>query len=225
MCHLCSGSRSTKRKESGSPYFVQIWSMWVFQVLQLSTLLLGISEAHGAGSASRKAGEVPMSQLRMLSRGLGHLLHGVGENVGRLERHGNLMVTKLDGATKTVDSLHKQSVQTGRTNKQVRKDLQILSAIRDRLWRAVRDLQKELEELEAEQEAMQQRMNRVLQKVKILTEPRSGGQTDFSYMKAFLDKQARCLAFLTHEVLARERVIDRHLQYIEHLEKQLSSGA
>lgn len=87
----------------------------------MSTLLLGISKAHDAGSALRKGGEVPMSQLRMLSKGLGHLLHGVGENMGRLDRLGVLMVTELDGATKTVESLHKQSVQTGRTNKQVKR--------------------------------------------------------------------------------------------------------
>ena len=60
---------------------------------------------------------------------------------------------------------------------QVRKDLQIMDARGDRLWRAARDLQKGLEDLEAEQGATQQRMNRIVQKVKSLTEPRTAGQT------------------------------------------------
>lgn len=60
-----------------------------------------------------------------------------------------------------------------------------MSARGDRLQRAVKDLQKELVELETEQDAMQQQMNRILQGVKNLTELRSEGrrQLDISAMK------------------------------------------
>lgn len=51
-----------------------------------------------------------------------------------------------------------------------------MSARGDRLRRAVRDLQKGMEELETEQEAMRQQMNRILQGVKSLSEPRSEGR-------------------------------------------------
>lgn len=43
-------------------------------------------------------------------------------------------------------------------------------------------------------------------------------------LQVVVDKQARQLANLTSEVSAWERMIDRRQQYIEHLEKQLSSG-
>lgn len=201
-------------------------------MLQLSALLVGLCQARrapppGDSSASQEAGEVPVSHMRMLSLGLGHLLQGVEENVERLEQQGEAVAAELDGDTKSLESLSKQSFQTGRTHRQVRKDLQILSAKRDRLWRAVRDLQRELEDLETEQGAMQDQMNRILQRLKSLTEPRTGGQTqlDISSVKVVMEKQARRIATLTSEVSARERMINRRLQHIEHLEKQLSSGA
>lgn len=59
----------------------------------------------------------------------------------------------------------------------MRKDLQILSARGDGLWRAVRDLQKGLEDLETEQGATQLRMNQILQRVKSLVEPSAAFQT------------------------------------------------
>lgn len=59
----------------------------------------------------------------------------------------------------------------------MRKDLQILSARGDRLWRAVRDLQKGLEDLETEQGATQLRMNQILRRVKSLVEPSAGIHT------------------------------------------------
>ncbi|XP_069563362.1 coiled-coil domain-containing protein 157-like [Brachyistius frenatus] len=209
------------------------WRMRVSRVLQLSVLLVGLCQARralppGDASASQEAGEVPLTQMRMLSLGLAHLLQRVEENVERLEQQGELVAGNIDGVTKSLESFRKQSAQTGRTHRQVRKDQQILSARWDRLWRAVRDLQKELEDLETEQGAVQQRMNRILQSVESLTEPRSAAgqtQTDISSMKVLLDEQARQLASLTAEVSARERLIDRRLQHIEHLEKQLSSGA
>lgn len=68
---------------------------------------------------------------------------------------------------------------------QVRRDLQIQSAQGDRLWVAVTELQRGLEDLETEQATMQQRMNQILQRVKSLTESWSGGQTqlDVSFIK------------------------------------------
>jgi len=65
------------------------------------------------------------------------------------------------------------------------------SARRDRLWRAVRDLQKELEDLETEQGAVQHQMNRIIQSVKSLTESRSGSRTqpDTSSVKVSKKKE------------------------------------
>lgn len=76
----------------------------------------------------------------------------------------------------------------------MRKDLQILSARGDRLWRAVRDLQKGLDDLETEQGATQHRMNQILHRVKSLTEPSSGGQTqlDVSAMKVSKEQELNC---------------------------------
>lgn len=85
---------------------------------------------------------------------------------------------------------------------QVRKDLQVLSARKDRLWRAARDLQKEYEDLETEQETMQRRMNRILQRVKCLDQLRSGGRvpTDFGSMKVTKNLELRTMTFLNHEL-------------------------
>ncbi|GAA6233954.1 uncharacterized protein LOC108901125 isoform X2 [Lates japonicus] len=212
--------------------------MSISRALQLSVLLVGLCQARRApptdgGSTSQEAGEVPVSQLRMLSLGLAHLLHGVEENAEQLEKQGEQVAAELDGATRSLESLRKKSLQAGRTRRQVRKDLQILSARGDRLWRVVKELQKGLEDLEMEQRAMEQRMNRILQRVESLSEPRSGGrsQLDVSSMKVIMDKQARRLASLTSEVSAQDRLINRRLQRIQHLEKQsrgrslMSSGA
>ncbi|XP_070707257.1 angiopoietin-related protein 3-like [Pempheris klunzingeri] len=205
------------------------WTMRVNQVLQLSVLLVGFCQAQPAPppddpSASQGAGEVPVSQLRMLSLGLAYLLQGVEENAEQLEKRGEQVAAELDGTTKSLETLRKQSLQTGRTHRQARKDLQILSAKGDRLWRAVRDLQKVLEDLDTEQGAVQQRMNRILQRMKSLSEPSSGGKTqlDVSSVKVIVEKQARRLTRLTKEVSARDRMIDRRLQHIAHLEKRVS---
>ncbi|KAE8284824.1 hypothetical protein D5F01_LYC16265 [Larimichthys crocea] len=199
--------------------------MTVSRVLQLSILLVGLCQAHCTTSPSglsQEAGEALVSQLRMLSLGLAHLLQGVEENTKQLEQQGEKVAAELDRTMKTLENHHKQNLQARRTHRQVRKDLQVLSARGDRLWRAVKDLQKGLEDLETEQVAPQHRMNRILQRVKSLTEPRSGDQTqlDVSSMKVLIDKQARRLAGLTSEVSAQDRLIDRRLQYIERLEKQ-----
>nr|XP_019960690.1 PREDICTED: uncharacterized protein LOC109640902 isoform X2 [Paralichthys olivaceus] len=199
--------------------------MMVRQVLQLSVLLVGVCTAHQVlpaeeASVSGEAGEVPQPQLRMLSLGLAHLLHGVEENAGQLERQGEQVAAELDGVTRSVETLHKQSLQAGRTHRQ---DLQILSARGDRLWRTVKELQKLLEDLETEQRTSQHRLDRVLRRVRGLTEPGSRGQAqlDVSSMKVVVDKQTRRLAGLTSVVSARDKLIDRRLQRIEHLEKHV----
>lgn len=207
------------------------WGMRASRALRLSFLLVGLCQAHhapppGVPSASREAGKVPVSQLRMLSLGLAHMLQGLVENAEHLERQGDQVAAELDGAAESLESLRKQSLQAGRTHRQVRKDLQILSARGDRLWWAARDLQKGLEDLEMEQGTMQRRTNRLFQKVKSLTEPRSGDQTPLhiASMKFIMDKQARRLDRLTSEVSARDRTIGRRLRHIGHLEKQVSKS-
>lgn len=95
-------------------------------MLQLSVLLVGLCQAHrapppGDPSESQEAGGVPVSQLRMLSLGLAHLLQGVEENAKRLEQQGEQVAAELDGATKSLEGLRKQTLQAGRTNRQVRK--------------------------------------------------------------------------------------------------------
>ncbi|XP_031711498.1 uncharacterized protein LOC116388044 [Anarrhichthys ocellatus] len=207
------------------------WSMRVSRALRLSFLLVGLCQAHrapprGVPSTSQEAGEVPVGQLRMLSLGLAHLLQGLVESAEQLERQGEQVAAELDGAVESLESLRKQSLQAGRTHRQVRKDLQTLSARRDRLWRAARDLQKGLVDLEREQGAMQHRTDRILQKVKSLTNPRSGDQTQLHIgsVKFIIDKQARWLASLSSEVSARDRMIDRSMRHINHLEKRVSKS-
>lgn len=51
--------------------------------------------------------------------------------------------------------------------------MQILTARGDGLWRAATDLQEELVDGQRERKAMQRRTNRIIQKVKSRTEPRS----------------------------------------------------
>ncbi|XP_041667381.1 uncharacterized protein LOC121525445 [Cheilinus undulatus] len=194
--------------------------------LLLLVLMVGLCQAYQASSTStsQAAGAVPVAQVRMLSLGLAHLLQGVQDNGKRLEQQGEQVDAELDGVTKSVESLHKQSLQAGRTHRQVRKDLQILRARGDRLWKTFKDLQKGLEDLEAEQGAMQRRMNLMIQRVTSLNEPRSKGQTelDIGSMKDMMNKQARRLASLTLLVSAQDRVINRRQQHIQHLEKQVS---
>ncbi|XP_035524051.1 uncharacterized protein LOC118332745 [Morone saxatilis] len=200
-------------------------SMGASRVLQLSVLLVGLcAPPPSDASTSQEAGEVPVSQLRMLSLGLAHLLRWVEENAGRLEQQGDQVAAELDGATKSLEGLRKQSLQSARTHRQVRKDLQIQSARGDRLWKAVRDLQKGLEDLETEQGATQHQMNRILQRLRSLTGPSSGDQTqlDINNTKVIMDKQARRLVSLTAEVSARDRLIGRRQRHIDHLEKQVS---
>lgn len=74
------------------------------RVLQLSLLLVGLCQPFCASapdaSSSQEAGEVPVSQLKMLSLGLAHLLQGVDGNAKGLEQQGEHVATELDGATK-----------------------------------------------------------------------------------------------------------------------------
>lgn len=90
-------------------------------MLQLSVFLIGLCQAHratppGDPSTSQEAGEVAVSQLRMLSLGLAHLLQGVEENAKRLEQQGEQVAAELDRATKQA------SLQRGRTHRQVREN-------------------------------------------------------------------------------------------------------
>lgn len=92
-------------------------------MLQLSLLLVGLCQPFCASapdaSSSQEAGEVPASQLKMLSLGLAHLLQGVEGNAKGLEQQGNHVATELDRATKNLESLRKHSLHTGRTHRQV----------------------------------------------------------------------------------------------------------
>lgn len=162
----------------------------------LSVLLMGVR------LSVQDPAQVPASQLRTLSLGLAHLLRGVDENAGRLERQGQQAAAELDGVATGLENLRKQNLQTGRIHRQVRKDLQVHVARGDRLWRTVRDLHGLLQDLETEQDAMQTRLDQILQEL-------------------IINKQARRLAFLTAEVSARDRLIDRRRQLIGHLEKQV----
>ncbi|XP_074546786.1 uncharacterized protein LOC141805571 [Halichoeres trimaculatus] len=201
------------------------WNMGMCRVLQL-TLLLGLCQAFSAPSTtmSKEAGMVPVAQVRMLSLGLVHLLQGVGENGKRLEQQGEQIETELGKATKHAESLQIQSLQAGRTHRQVRKDLQVLRAKGDHLWRTVKDLQKGLEDLETDQGDMQQRMNHVLQHMKSLSETESEDPTqlNINYVKAVMAKQSKQLNSLTSVVSAQRRMINRCQKHIEHLEKQVS---
>lgn len=94
---------------------MKFWSMRVSQVLQLSTLLVGLHHVW----CSPALGQVPVSQVKMLSLGLAHLLEEVTENVERLEQHGEMMGREMDGAMKRLESLRKKNIQVGRTHKQV----------------------------------------------------------------------------------------------------------
>lgn len=89
-------------------------------MLCLFILLVGLCQAHGDPSKSQEKCEVPVSQLRVLSLGLSNLLQGVEENAGRLEGQGEQVAAELDRATKSLESLHKQSLHTGRAHRQVR---------------------------------------------------------------------------------------------------------
>ncbi|XP_035464515.1 uncharacterized protein LOC118285168 [Scophthalmus maximus] len=193
------------------------------RVLQLSAWLAGVCAALCHALPTEEAGEVPASQLRMLSLGLAHLLHGVEENAGQLERRGEQAAAELDGVARSLEGLTKQSSQAGRTHRQVRKDLQILSARGDRLRRTVRELQEVLQDLDTEQRATQQRLDRLVHRVQSLTGPRSRGQAPAhsDSTKVLVGKQARRLASLTSEVSARDKVINRRLQRIRHLEKHV----
>ncbi|KAM4533257.1 uncharacterized protein V3H82_026833 [Fundulus diaphanus] len=186
------------------------------QVLQLSALLMGLC------CLAVPAGKIPTSQLEMLALGLAHLLEAAEDDVRSLEQQGDLVVKELYVATKNLESLRRQSSQAARTHRQVRKDLQIQTASDDRLSRAIRDLQKEVEDLDSEQGSIQLQMNRIIQSLRSLKEPRS--KPDATAVKVLIDNQARRLVSLTAEVSAQDRIINRRLRQVEHLETSLSSA-
>lgn len=95
------------------------------RVLQLSVFLVGLwQQANSAAlpgrpSAPPEQAGVPVPHLRMLSLGLNHLLQGVKEHSISLEKRGQQGALQLEQATKHVEELSKQSLQTGRTHRQV----------------------------------------------------------------------------------------------------------
>ncbi|KAF7643457.1 hypothetical protein LDENG_00239080, partial [Lucifuga dentata] len=164
--------------------------MRMSRALQFFILLVGLcldrcGHSSSSSSSSREAGQVPVSHMKMLSLGLAHLMQGVEENAGRLEEQGEQVEEDLDTATKSLESLQKQNVQTGRTHRRVRRELQILRAKGDRLWRSIRDLLEEQCHLLLDQGDLELQMKRILQRVESLTEPRTEGQKqiDMSTMK------------------------------------------
>ncbi|KAF3848784.1 hypothetical protein F7725_015281, partial [Dissostichus mawsoni] len=146
--------------------------MRVTRVLQLSVLLLGLCQAQRAPppSTSEEAGGVPVSQVRMLALGLAHLLQGVEENARQLEQRGAGGGRAGRGHEEPGEPQEAES--KGRTESQAGEEGPAdPEGPGDRLWKAARDLQKVLEDVETEQGTMQQRINRVLQRIKSLTEP------------------------------------------------------
>lgn len=95
------------------------------RVLRLSVFLVGLwqqancATLPGRPSAPPERAGVPVLQLRMLSLGLHHLLQGVEEHSSSLEKRGQQGALQLEQATKHVERLSKQSLQTGRTHRQV----------------------------------------------------------------------------------------------------------
>lgn len=94
-------------------------------VLWLSVFLVGLwqqatcATLPGRPSAPPEGAGVPAPHLRMLSLGLNHLLQGVKEHSSSLEKRGQQGALQLEQATKHVEELSKQSLQTGRTHRQV----------------------------------------------------------------------------------------------------------
>lgn len=96
------------------------------RLLRLSVVLVGLCQAHRDPPpdtvSTSETGGVPTSQQRMLSLGLAHLLQGVAENAEQLEQQREQVSAELEGATKSLESLRKQSFQAGRVHRQVRKN-------------------------------------------------------------------------------------------------------
>lgn len=94
-------------------------------VLQVWVFLVGLwQQAHcatlpGRPSAPPEGAGVPVPHLRMLSLGLDHLLKGVEGHSRTLEKRGQQGAQELEQATKHLEELSKQSLQTGRTHRQV----------------------------------------------------------------------------------------------------------
>ncbi|KAK0148648.1 Angiopoietin-related protein 3 [Merluccius polli] len=192
---------------------------------QLCVLLLCLGTAHHAPvlPPGVRGSQVPDSHLKMLSLGLVRLLREVEDSTQRLERQGEQVAVEVEEACQALENLHKQSFQAGRTHKQARKALQVMSARGDQRERAVQDLQQGLELLVEDEGLLEDRMAQILQKLRVMTDPQgeSPPQPNASQMKVKVDKQARRLASLASEVIARDKMINRHLRSIEYLEKQL----
>ncbi|KAJ3605494.1 hypothetical protein NHX12_027540 [Muraenolepis orangiensis] len=179
----------------------------------------------------------PDPNLKMLSLGLAKLLREVEDNARRLERQGERVALEVAEACRALDSLREHSFQAGRTHRQV-----------DRLERGVQDLGLGIGGrlmATGDQELLEEHgVARILRKLAMLTDapPGRGGERPapsrpapsrpaplrpapsrlhVSQMKVAAEQQARRLASLEAQVIARDQMIDRHLRSIERLEKQL----
>lgn len=160
--------------------------MRVSRVLQLSVCLVGLSLAwHSPSPGKPSIGQVPVAQIQVLSVGLLQMLQGVQESAWRMERQGDQVSEELVGDTQAVERLREQGVQVGRTQRQVTKNLQMMTAQSDRLENAAQDVQLGLETLLAEQGALELRMCRVLERVQSITKPvlRMEKQLNMNLMK------------------------------------------
>ena len=165
--------------------------MKVSRVLQLIVWVVGLCLAQqvppqsSPGSRERGGGQVPLPQLKVLSAGLVHLLQGLQESRGYVEKHVEQVTGELEGTEQDVERLRELGVQAGRTHRRVRADLQVLKAQGDRLERATRDLQLELGAREAERRGLELRVSRVLERVKNAAEPVSAADSlvDMSLLK------------------------------------------
>ncbi|XP_062334424.1 uncharacterized protein LOC134034091 isoform X1 [Osmerus eperlanus] len=204
--------------------------MKVSRVLQLIVWVVGLCLAQqvppqsSPGSRERGGGQVPMPQLKVLSAGLVHLLQGLQESQGYVEKHVEQVTGELEGTERDVERLRELGVQAGRAHRRVRADLQFLRAQGDRLERATRDLQLELGATEAERRGLELRVSRVLERVKNAAEPISAADSlvDMSLLKVILETQSGRLADLALEVRNQDVMIDRNLQHIVDLEQQVS---
>ncbi|XP_062334425.1 uncharacterized protein LOC134034091 isoform X2 [Osmerus eperlanus] len=200
--------------------------MKVSRVLQLIVWVVGLCLAQqvppqsSPGSRERGGGQVPMPQLKVLSAGLVHLLQGLQESQGYVEKHVEQVTGELEGTERDVERLRELGVQAGRAHRRVRADLQFLRAQGDRLERATRDLQLELGATEAERRGLELRVSRVLERVKNAAEPISAA--DSLTEQVILETQSGRLADLALEVRNQDVMIDRNLQHIVDLEQQVS---
>lgn len=196
-------------------------------VLQLWVFLVGLwQQAHcatlpGRPSAPPEGAGVPVPHLRMLSLGLDHLLKGVEGHSRTLEKRGQQGAQELEQAAKHLEELSKQSLQTGRTHRQVRKEQQVQRAGGDRLWRTISDLQVGLDELKSEQGAMRQRMSQIFHRASGLADLRSA-EPSLRTLRPKVEEVKQRLAALSALLSAERRLLKERRRDIDALEKEVS---